>query len=101
MTVRRVPGWCSTPKWSSWASRPARRVADLQVAAVAPDRRTERRRRLAEPALDFAGFCRAKRLPTSGVRQLERAWDAFQTERHRRGEIEQHPNYTDNPYRPR
>ena len=36
----------------------ARRVQDLTTAAVLPDPRAERRRRLAEPDLDFREFCR-------------------------------------------
>lgn len=79
----------------------ARRVDELNTAAVLTDRRRERRRRLAEPDLDFRAFCRAKRMPTSSRPQLERAWDAWQAELHRRGEVEQHPDYADNPYRPR
>ncbi len=79
----------------------ARRIDELQDATVLPDRRAERRRRLAEPDLDFRTFCRTKRMPSSSHSQLERAWDAWQSELHRRGEIEQHPSYSDNPYRPR
>ncbi|MEU5939815.1 hypothetical protein ABZ807_11580 [Micromonospora sp. NPDC047548] len=65
-----------------------RRVADLENAAVLPDRRAERRRRVAEPDLDFREFCRRKQLPASSTPQLERAWDAWQAERHRRGETD-------------
>ena len=36
----------------------ARRVADLGATAVGRDRRAERRRRVAEPDLDFREFCR-------------------------------------------
>jgi hypothetical protein len=36
----------------------SRRVADLDQAAVAEDPRAERRRRVAEPALEFIAFCR-------------------------------------------
>ena len=36
----------------------ARRVDDLAAAAVLPGRRAERRRRVAEPDLDFREFCR-------------------------------------------
>jgi len=79
----------------------ARRVEELTRAAVLADRRRERRRRLAEPDLDFRAFCRAKRMPSSSQPQLERAWDAWQAELYRRGEIGQHPDYADNPYRPR
>ena len=39
----------------------ARRVADLGAAAALPDRRAERRRRVAEPDLDFREFCRRSR----------------------------------------
>ncbi len=35
----------------------ARQVADLDNAAVLPDRRAERRRRVAEPDLEFRAFC--------------------------------------------
>ncbi|CAI7976509.1 conserved hypothetical protein [Frankia sp. Hr75.2] len=78
----------------------ARRVVDLDTAAVLPDRHAERRRRLAEPDLDFRDFCARTRLPVSSTLHLERAWDAWQTERHRRGEIDQRPDYRDNPFRP-
>ena len=79
----------------------ARRVQDLDAAAVLPDRRAERRRRLAEPDLEFRAFCTRRRLPASSTPQLERAWDAWQAERYQRGEISQRPGYTDNPFRPR
>ena len=39
----------------------ARRVADLDAAAVLGDRHAERRRRAAEPDLDFREFCRRSR----------------------------------------
>ena len=79
----------------------ARGVQDLSTAAVLPDRRAERRRRLAEPDLEFRAFCARRRLPASSTPQLERAWDAWQAERYQRGEISQRPGYTDNPFRPR
>ena len=79
----------------------ARRVQDLTTAAVLPDPRAERRRRLAEPDLEFRAFCTRRRLPASSTPQLERAWDAWQAERYQRGEISQRPGYTDNPFRPR
>jgi len=79
----------------------ARRVQDLATAAVLPDPRAERRRRLAEPDLEFRTFCSRKGLPASSTPQLERAWDAWQAERYQRGEISQRPGYTDNPFRPR
>jgi hypothetical protein len=78
----------------------ARRVDDL-ATAVLPGRRAERRRRLAEPDLEFRAFCTRRRLPASSTPQLERAWDAWQAERYQRGEISQRPGYTDNPFRPR
>ena len=79
----------------------ARRVQDLTAAAVLPDPRAERRRRLAEPDLEFRAFCTRRQLPASSTPQLERAWDAWQAERYQRGEISQRPGYTDNPFRPR
>lgn len=79
----------------------ARRVADLDTAAVLADRRAERRRRLAEPDLGFREFCTRRNPPASSTLQLERAWDAWQDERHRRGETTARPAYTDNPFRPR
>ena len=78
------------------------------VAIVSWRGRAERRRRLAEPDLDFTvvyaefqAFCTRRRLPASSTRQLERAWDAWQAGRYRRGEISQWPGYSDNPFRPR
>ena len=59
----------------------ARRVADLDAAAVLGDRRAERRRQAAEPDLDFREFCRRSKLPRS-----ERSRDLFAAERYRRGE---------------
>ena len=79
----------------------ARRAGDLDTAAVLPGPRAERRRRLAEPDLEFRAFCTRRRLPASSTPQLERAWDAWQAERYQRGEISQRPGYTDNPFRPR
>jgi hypothetical protein len=79
----------------------ARRVQDLDTAAVLPDPRAEGRRGLAEPDLEFRAFCARKGLPASSTLQLERAWDAWQAERYQRGEISQRPGYADNPFRPR
>ncbi len=79
----------------------ARRLADLGAAAALPDRRAERRHRVAEPDLDFRAFCTRRRLPASSTPQLERARDAWQAERYQRGEISQRPGYTGNPFRPR
>jgi hypothetical protein len=79
----------------------ARRVADLNTATALPDRRAERRRRLAEPDLDFRAFLLRKGLPASSTPQLERAWDAWQDEKYRRGETNQRATYADNPFRPR
>jgi hypothetical protein len=77
------------------------RVQDLTTAAVLPGPRAERRRRLAEPDLEFRAFCTRRRVPASSTPQLERAWDAWQAERYQRGEISQRPGYTGNPFRPR
>jgi hypothetical protein len=79
----------------------ARRVEDLDTAAVLPDSGAERRRRLAEPDLEFRAFCARKGLPASSTPQLERAWDAWQAERYRRGEIGQRPADVGNPFQPR
>jgi hypothetical protein len=76
----------------------ARRVQDLTTAAALPDRRPERRRRLAEPDLEFRAFCTRRPLPASSTSQLDRAWQA---ERYHRGEISQQPGYTGNLFRPR
>jgi hypothetical protein len=40
-------------------------------------------------------------LPASSTLQLERAWDAWQAERYRRGETGQRPGYTGKQFRPR
>jgi hypothetical protein len=77
----------------------ARRDGDLDTAAVLPDRRAERRRRLAEPDLEFRAFCARRGLPASLTLQLERAWDAWQAERYQRGETSRRPGTTDNPFR--
>jgi hypothetical protein len=79
----------------------ARRVEDLGIAVVLPGRRAERRRRLAEPDLEFRAFCTRKGLPASSTLQLERAWDAWQAERYQRGKTGQRPGYAGNPFRPR
>ena len=79
----------------------ARRVEELDTAAVRLDRPAERRRRVAETDLSFREFCTHNKLPASSTPQLERAWDAWASERYRRGEINQRPSYTDNPFRPR
>ena len=76
-------------------------VQDLTSAAVLPHPRAERRRRLAEPDLEFRALCARKGLPASSTLPLERAWDACQAERYRRGETGQRPGYTGNPFRPR
>jgi hypothetical protein len=74
----------------------ARRVADLGAAAAGPDRRAERRRRAAEPDLDFREFCRRSKLP-----QSERSWDLFAGERYRRGETGVPSYQASNPFRHR
>ena len=72
----------------------ARRVADLGAAAALADRRAERRRRAAEPDLDFREFCRRSKLP-----QSERSWDLFADERYQRGETDIPPYKAYNPFR--
>ena len=79
----------------------ARRAGDLDTAAVLPGRPAERRRRLAEPDLEFRAFFTRRGLPASSTLQLERAWDAWQAERYQRGQTSQRPGYTDTPFRPR
>ena len=79
----------------------ARRVAGPDYRRTLPDPRAERRRRLAEPDLDFRAFCSREGLPASSTPQLERAWDAWQAEKYRRGETSQRAAYADNPFRPR
>jgi hypothetical protein len=79
----------------------ARRVEDLQQAAVLSDRRAERRRRLAVPDLGLREFCEQRRMPMSSQLQLEKAWDAWQAERYRRGEVNTRADWADNPWRPR
>jgi hypothetical protein len=74
----------------------ARRVADLGAAAAFPDRRAERRRRVAEPDLDFREFCRRSKVP-----QSERSWDLFAAERYQRGETDIPSYETYNPFRHR
>jgi hypothetical protein len=59
------------------------------------------RRRLAEPDLDFHTFWRTKQMPRSTPARMERGWDAWQAERHRRGEAGQRPACTGNPFRGR
>jgi len=49
------------------------RAGDLHAAAVLPGRRAERRRRLAEPDLEFRAFCARRGLPASSTLQLERS----------------------------
>ena len=78
----------------------ARRVQDLNTAAVLPDPRAGRRRRPAGPDLEFRALCTRRRLPASPAPQLERARDAWQAGRYQRGEISQRPGYAGNPFRP-
>lgn len=77
----------------------ARRVADLDRAAVEVDPRAERRRRVAEPALEFIAFCRRRKIPHQSTPQLERAYDAWNTERYERGETDQNSWEAYNPVR--
>jgi hypothetical protein len=73
-----------------WHHRQAAGKAVRDVAA-------ERRRRLAEPDLEFRAFCTRKGLPASSTLQLERAWDAWQAERYQRGETGQWPEPLPSP----
>jgi hypothetical protein len=125
---RRVAGLVATALLPSLATIPLRDVPAVipvailvsllaavlvwPVAIVSWRGRAERRRRLAERGPDFTvvyaevyaefqAFCARQRLPASSTRQLERAWDAWQAGRYRRGEISQWPYYGDNPFRPR
>ena len=77
----------------------SRRVADLDQATVAEDPRAERRRRVAEPALEFIAFCRRRGIPHQSTPQLERAWDAWNTKRFERGETDQSSWESYNPVR--
>ena len=74
----------------------ARRVADLGAAAALPDRRAERRRRVAEPDLDSREFCRRSKLP-----QSERSWNLFAADCYRRGETDIPSYEAHNPFRHR
>ena len=65
-------------------------MADLGAAAALPDRR----RRAAEPDLDFREFCRRSKLP-----QSERSWDLFADERYQRGETDIPSYKAYNPFR--
>ena len=77
-----------------------RRARDLNTAAVLPDPRAERRRRLAEPDLEFRAFCAPPGIArASSTAQLERTRDAWQAGRCQRGETGQRPGYTGNPFR--
>ncbi|MET9110751.1 hypothetical protein [Streptomyces zhihengii] len=76
-------------------------VDDLAGARVGDDPRAERRRRLAEPDLEYAEFTRRKNLPLQSTRQGEAAWDAYRSERHRRGETDEDPYTAYSPFRPR
>jgi hypothetical protein len=49
----------------------ARRAGELTIAAVLSGRRAERRRRLAEPDLDFRTFCRTKQMPGSTPARMD------------------------------
>ena len=77
----------------------SRRVDDLDQGAVGEDPRAERRRRTAEPALDFIAFCRRRKIPHQSTPQLERAYDAWNAERYERGETDQGSWQAYNPVR--
>ena len=94
---------------SSACTATASRITQITPAAHRrPGPEHPARGRLAERDLDFTvvyaefqAFCARRRLPARSTRQLERAWDAWQAGRYRRGEISQWPYYGDNPFRPR
>ena len=67
----------------------ARRAGDLTSAAALPDPRAERRRRLAEPDLEFRAFCARKGLPVYQPRNWSRPGTPGR------------PSDTGNPFRPR
>ena len=95
--VRAVPGRIAAD--ADGLAR-ARRVRDLDTAAMPPGPRAGRRRRPAGPDLEFRAFCTRRRLPASPAPQLERAWDAWQAGRYQRGETAQRPGCAGNPFRP-
>jgi hypothetical protein len=64
-----------------------------------PHPRAERRRRAAEPALEFIAFCRRRKIPHQSTPQLERAYDAWNAERYERGETDQSSWEAYNPVR--
>ena len=76
----------SWPAPAAWPTS-ARRLPRLTGGA-------ERRRRVAEPDLDFREFCRRSKLPRS-----ERSWDLFAAERYRRGETDIPSYEAYNPFR--
>ena len=69
-------------------------MADLGAAAALPDRRAERRRRAAEPDLDFRKF-----LPLQQAARIRRSWDLFADERYQRGETDIPSDKAYNPFR--
>ena len=79
----------------------ARQAQDLNTAAVRP-----RPAGGTPPAADRAGpavpgLLHPPAAAASSTPQLARASDAWQAGRYRRGEIDQRPGYTGNPFRPR
>ena len=78
----------------------ARRAQDLTTAAVLPDPRAYAVGGWPSRTWSSGPSAPRRRLPASSTPQLERAWDAWQAERYQRGEIDQRPGYTDNPFRP-
>ena len=94
-------GWplSSTASPPTWTNSPGPGGPGTWTPPRCSPTGAERRRRLAEPDLEFRAFCARKGLPASSTPQLERAWDAWQAERYQRGETGQRPGYTDNPFR--
>jgi hypothetical protein len=77
----------------------ARSIEDLDRARTRDDPRAERRRRLAEPDMTFAGFCARTETPSQSIRQGADAWTAYQAERRHRGETDEDPYTAHNPFR--
>lgn len=76
----------------------ARSVQDLDEAGICEEPRAERRRRMAEPDLTFAEFCTRTGTPSHSIRQGADAWTAYQAERRRRGETDENPYTSYNPF---
>jgi hypothetical protein len=65
----------------------------------ADDPRAERRRRLAEPDLEYAEFCDRTKTPWRSTVHGELARTAYQAERRRRGKTDEDPFEAYDPFR--